>query len=99
MQPGYMGAGGRFVKSAKLIELLGIVFLALAGIAYAAQRDGRGTETAKAVFAGGCFWSVELLFDKVDGVVSTVSGFTGGGKKKPTYDQIGHGPPRPPRGG
>ena len=76
------------MKSAKLIELLGIVFLALAGIAYAAQRDGRGTETAKAVFAGGCFWSVELLFDKVDGVVSTVSGFTGGTKKNPTYDQV-----------
>ena len=76
------------MKSAKLIELLGIVFLALAGIAYAAQRDGRGTETAKAVFAGGCFWSVELLFDKVDGVVSTVSGFTGGTKKSPTYDQV-----------
>jgi peptide-methionine (S)-S-oxide reductase len=67
---------------------LGIVFLALAGIAYAAQGDGKGTETAKAVFAGGCFWSVELLFDKVDGVVSTVSGFTGGTKKNPTYDEV-----------
>jgi len=76
------------MKSAKLIESLGIVFLALAGIAYAAQRDGKGTETAKAVFAGGCFWSVELLFDKVDGVVSTVSGFTGGTKKSPTYDEV-----------
>jgi len=76
------------MKSAKLIESLGIVFLALAGIAYAAQRDGKGTETAKAVFAGGCFWSVELLFDKVDGVVSTVSGFTGGTKKNPTYDEV-----------
>src|SRR3989337_2394439 len=88
MQPGYIGAGGRFMKSAKLIESLGIVLLALAGIAYAAQRDGKGTETARAVFAGGCFWSVELLFDKVDGVVSTVSGFTGGTKKNPTYDEV-----------
>ncbi|MBI3060850.1 MAG: peptide-methionine (S)-S-oxide reductase MsrA [Deltaproteobacteria bacterium] len=76
------------MKSAKLIKSLGIVSLALAGIAYAAQRDGKGTETAKAVFAGGCFWSVELLFDKVDGVVSTVSGFTGGTKKNPTYDEV-----------
>jgi len=76
------------MKSAKLIESLGIVLLALAGIAYAAQRDGKGTETARAVFAGGCFWSVELLFDKVDGVVSTVSGFTGGTKKNPTYDEV-----------
>lgn len=76
------------MKSAKLIKSLGIVFLGLAGMAYAAQRDGKGTETAKAVFAGGCFWSVELLFDKVDGVVSTVSGFTGGTKKNPTYDEV-----------
>ena len=76
------------MKSAKLIESLGIVFLAVAGIAYAAQRDGKGTETAKTVFAGGCFWSVELLFDKVDGVVSTVSGFAGGTKKNPTYDEV-----------
>src|SRR3972149_4571906 len=88
MQPGYIGGRGGFMKSAKLIELLGIVFLALAGIAYAAQRDGKGMETARAVFAGGCFWSVELLFDKVDGVVSTVSGFTGGTKKNPTYDEV-----------
>ena len=76
------------MKSANLIMSLNIIFLAFGGIAYAADRDNKRTETAKATFAGGCFWSVELLFDKVDGVLSTISGYTGGAKKSPTYDQV-----------
>ncbi len=42
----------------------------------------------KAVFAGGCFWCVESDFDKVPGVVSTISGYTGGKTKNPTYEQV-----------
>lgn len=38
-----------------------------------------------AVFAGGCFWCVESDFDKVDGVVETISGYTGGETENPTY--------------
>lgn len=38
-----------------------------------------------AVFAGGCFWCVEADFDKVDGVVKTISGYTGGMSSNPTY--------------
>ena len=76
------------MKSANLIKSLTIIFLTLGGIVYAADRDSKGTETAKATFAGGCFWSVELLFDKVDGVLSTISGYTGGTKKNPTYEEV-----------
>lgn len=76
------------MKSANLTKSLTIIFLTLGGIAYAAERDSKGTETAKATFAGGCFWSVELLFDKVDGVLSTVSGYTGGTRKNPTYEEV-----------
>ncbi len=43
---------------------------------------------AKAVFAGGCFWCVESDFDKVDGVLSTTSGYTGGNVANPTYEQV-----------
>jgi peptide-methionine (S)-S-oxide reductase len=43
---------------------------------------------AKAVFAGGCFWCVESDFDKVDGVLSTTSGYTGGSVANPTYEQV-----------
>ncbi len=44
--------------------------------------------TAKATFAGGCFWCVEADFDKVPGVISTTSGYTGGTLANPTYDQV-----------
>lgn len=47
-----------------------------------------GGKTAKAVFAGGCFWCVESDFDKVPGVISTTSGYTGGKLANPTYEQV-----------
>jgi len=79
------------MTSAKLIKSLTIIFLTLGVIAYAADRDSKGAETAKATFAGGCFWSVERFFDKVEGVVSTTSGYTGGTKKNPTYEEVSTG--------
>ncbi len=44
--------------------------------------------TAKATFAGGCFWCMEEVYDKVPGVIATVSGFMGGHVKNPTYEQV-----------
>jgi peptide-methionine (S)-S-oxide reductase len=44
--------------------------------------------TAKATFAGGCFWCVESDFDKVPGVISTTSGYTGGTVANPSYEQV-----------
>jgi peptide-methionine (S)-S-oxide reductase len=46
---------------------------------------------AKATFAGGCFWCVEADFDKVQGVVSTTSGYTGGHTSHPTYKEVSAG--------
>ena len=46
------------------------------------------TAAAKATFAGGCFWCMEEAFDKVPGVIATVSGYMGGSVKNPTYDQV-----------
>lgn len=45
----------------------------------------------KATFAGGCFWCMEPPFDKLDGVVSTTSGYTGGQTPNPTYQQVSAG--------
>jgi len=45
----------------------------------------------KATFAGGCFWCMEYPFDELDGVVSTTSGYVGGFKKNPTYQQVSAG--------
>lgn len=48
-------------------------------------------EVGVAVFAGGCFWCTESDFDKVPGVLSTVSGYTGGTEANPTYKQVSSG--------
>jgi peptide methionine sulfoxide reductase msrA/msrB len=44
-----------------------------------------------AVFAGGCFWCTESDFEKVDGVIEAVSGYTGGRIENPTYKQVSAG--------
>jgi peptide-methionine (S)-S-oxide reductase len=50
-----------------------------------------GSALAKASFAGGCFWCMEPPYDKLDGVVSTTSGYIGGHKKNPTYEEVSAG--------
>jgi len=47
----------------------------------------KGTETA--VFAGGCFWGIEAVFEHTKGVISAVSGYSGGSLVNPTYEQVG----------
>eukprot|EP00835_Amoeboradix_gromovi_P004060 NODE_296_length_11478_cov_0.345197.p7 type:complete len:172 gc:universal NODE_296_length_11478_cov_0.345197:1504-2019(+) len=44
--------------------------------------------TSEATFAAGCFWSIELVFQRELGVVSTKVGYTGGDLKNPTYEQV-----------
>ncbi|HET9887349.1 MAG TPA: peptide-methionine (S)-S-oxide reductase MsrA [bacterium] len=46
---------------------------------------------ATAIFAGGCFWCMEKPFDEVPGVVATTSGYTGGTKLNPTYQEVSAG--------
>ena len=46
------------------------------------------TETKKAYFAGGCFWCMEESYDKVDGVLSSISGYSGGHLKNPKYEDV-----------
>src|SRR5437867_12824882 len=47
--------------------------------------------TATATFAGGCFWSMEHVFDDLPGVVSVTVGYAGGSVKNPSYEQVGMG--------
>ena len=50
-----------------------------------------GAEPQKAVFAGGCFWCMEPPFDALDGVLNTVSGYTGGHVPNPDYKEVSSG--------
>jgi peptide-methionine (S)-S-oxide reductase len=45
----------------------------------------------KATFAAGCFWCTEETFDKLPGVISTTSGYMGGGKRNPSYKEVSSG--------
>jgi len=48
----------------------------------------QGVSSEVATIAGGCFWCIEAVFQKVDGVESVVSGYTGGATVNPTYQQV-----------
>jgi peptide-methionine (S)-S-oxide reductase len=65
--------------------LIAAVFLATPGLA------GDRNETAYATLAGGCFWCMEADFEKVEGVLSVTSGYTGGTEANPTYKQVSAG--------
>ena len=75
------------MRSFSLLATLAII-TALAASAPAAPNQGN---TATAIFAGGCFWCMEPPFDKLDGVISTTSGYTGGTKVDPSYNQVSSG--------
>jgi methionine-S-sulfoxide reductase len=61
------------------------------GMAFAEQGKRTSNNLEKATFAGGCFWCMEPPFDKLEGVVSTTSGYTGGNEKMPTYEEVSSG--------
>ena len=46
---------------------------------------------ARATFGGGCFWCMEPPFDKLEGVISTTSGYTGGDRTNPSYEEVSAG--------
>ena len=56
-----------------------------------AMKTAVNHELAVATFAGGCFWCMEPPFDELAGVVSTTSGYTGGSKVNPTYEEVSSG--------
>jgi peptide methionine sulfoxide reductase msrA/msrB len=59
-----------------------------AGIAYAKNLSGN---KEIAILAGGCFWCMEHPFEDLPGIFQTISGYTGGKKKNPTYKQVASG--------
>ncbi len=71
------------MKSTRAIGLTAVTLLLLAGALHA--------KPAKAVFAGGCFWCMEGPFEKLPGVSGVISGYSGGARPNPTYEEVGSG--------
>lgn len=79
--------------------LIGIIcgLLLITGSAIAASMEKEQTmaeettTTARAIFAGGCFWCMEPPFEKLDGVHAVLSGYIGGHKPNPTYREVSSG--------
>jgi peptide-methionine (S)-S-oxide reductase len=78
-----------------LLAAVGIVGPPIANMAANAAEPGNdGASQAGlkiAIFAGGCFWCEEAVFDAVPGVVSVISGYTDGDKANPTYEEVSAG--------
>ena len=68
-----------------------IVLIAMPALAQMAKLPAAPPGSAVATFAGGCFWCMEQPFDKVDGVLATTSGYAGGKKSNPTYEEVSGG--------
>ncbi|MRI34689.1 peptide-methionine (S)-S-oxide reductase [Endozoicomonas sp. OPT23] len=67
------------------------ISLAVAGSNDKQPTKSGSTKVETAIFAGGCFWCTESDFEKVDGVLEAVSGYTAGPEKDPTYRQVSSG--------
>ena len=55
------------------------------------QSSALSQDIGKAYFAGGCFWCMEESFEKKEGVIEVISGYSGGTKKNPTYKEVTYG--------
>ena len=60
-------------------------------VIFALQTTALAQNIEKAYFAGGCFWCMEESFEKKDGVVEVISGYSGGKTKNPTYKEVTYG--------
>jgi methionine-S-sulfoxide reductase len=83
-----------FLPRMALVAILGLAACSPGEPAASAPVIQTGPDSGRrevALFAGGCFWSVEANFEAMPGVVSAVSGFAGGSVANPTYDQVVRG--------
>jgi peptide-methionine (S)-S-oxide reductase len=74
-----------------MIWIAALCFAAAAAPAHSQTKAPAKGSAATATFAGGCFWCMEEVYDKVPGVTRTVSGYMGGKVKNPTYEQVSTG--------
>jgi len=68
-----------------------LIFLFLFNVLQAEESQVNSGNGQVATFAAGCFWCAQSDFDKVNGVISTTAGYTGGSKTNPTYEEVSSG--------
>lgn len=61
------------------------------GVSEKAMEENAKQGNEAAYFGGGCFWCVEAVYEKLDGIESAVSGYAGGTTENPTYEQVSRG--------
>jgi len=88
------------MKTFVFITTIALAALVFTVLSYGGERVGdggkgsmvrSGGDLAVATFAGGCFWCTEADFEKLDGVVEATSGYVGGSKENPTYEEVSAG--------
>jgi peptide-methionine (S)-S-oxide reductase len=84
-------AGNNLVIQEETMKMFISAMLSLSVILVATGAVTSAMNLEKATFAGGCFWCMEHPFDEIPGVVSVTSGYTGGWKKNPTYEEVSAG--------
>jgi len=72
-----------------LFITLGLINMSEAG--QAGKNSGDTGKFKTATFAGGCFWCMQPPFDRLQGVISTTAGYTGGTKQNPSYAEVSSG--------
>lgn len=84
-------------KLLEIIMLCGMIAATLPQLSFSLQNENSVEETMDessslgtvlATFGGGCFWCMEAVFEKIEGVESVISGYAGGTKENPTYEEV-----------
>jgi peptide-methionine (S)-S-oxide reductase len=84
--------GGKQVTKLFFQNYLNAILVICLLVSASTLADSKTVEKpAVAVFAGGCFWCMEPPFDALPGVISTISGYTGGQAENPTYKEVSNG--------
>ncbi len=84
------------MKSLLILVFVSFIFL-LVGVSYTKMKkenktmDSHENNLMTATFAGGCFWCMEAPFEQIPGVSKVLSGYTGGSRANPTYEQVSTG--------
>jgi len=71
--------------------ILSIILVLTASLAFGQGKEDKMNNYEKATIGGGCFWCIEAVYERIDGVINVVSGYAGGKTANPTYKEVSSG--------